>query len=273
MAYAGPEEGLMRANARLGRIAVAGAVAVAPFGYLVLKLWGRAAPIYLAAVAYAHLGGAEPPAPASADAQAEARGRSVARGRIPQLTGAGDRRGGAAGGERVPAVPARVLAPRRGEPTWWFGVLAAAGVLGGFLADLFAPRLPTNTREEAVVVACVIGAGVGALLAFEVFGLPVLTVFAFVAGAASELGRLAFQSLMQRHAPEGAHGRVFVRYEVLFQLAWVAGAFIPALLPIAFRPGILILGGLLPPRGRGVLRGIPDVGAVPARRLPTPGLA
>jgi hypothetical protein len=56
-----------------------------------------------------------------------------------------------------------------------------------------------------------------------------------------ELGRLAFQSLMQQLAPGGAHGRVFVRYEVLFQLSWVAGAFITAMLPIGFREGFLIL--------------------------------
>jgi hypothetical protein len=49
---------------------------------------------------------------------------------------------------------------------------------------------------------------------------------------------------MQRLAPGGAHGRVFVRYEVLFQLAWVAGALLPAMLPIGFRQGFLILFGL-----------------------------
>ena len=116
------------------------------------------------------------------------------------------------------------------------------GVLGRFLADVVAPRVPrTTTREEAVVIACVSAACIGALLAFELFGLPLLTVYAFVAGAATEFGRLAFQSLMQRHAPPGAQGRVFVRYEVMFQLAWAAGAFLPALLPIDFRVGILIL--------------------------------
>jgi hypothetical protein len=69
-------------------------------------------------------------------------------------------------------------------------------------------------------------------------------VYALVAGAATELARLAFQSLMQRHAPEGALGRVFVRYEVVFQLAWVAGAFVPAVLPIHFRLGIFILAAV-----------------------------
>ena len=60
-------------------------------------------------------------------------------------------------------------------------------------------------------------------------------------GASSELGRLAFQTLMQRLAPGGSYGRVFVRYEVLFQLAWVGGALIPALAPLDFRAGFLIL--------------------------------
>jgi len=238
-AYAAPEEGLMRANARLGRIAVAGALGAAPLGYVFLKVWGSAGPLYLAAVAYAGSAfitlrlphpGRKGPAP-----------REVGpRGRIKALT--------------VPAVGAVGMRAASGfllfllafslldvAPTYWFAVLAFGGVAGGFLGDLVAPRLPSETREEAVVIACLSAACIGALLAFEIFGLPLLTVYVVVAGAAAEFGRLAFQSLMQRHAPPGAQGRVFVRYEVLFQLAWVAGAFIPALLPIDFRTGILML--------------------------------
>jgi hypothetical protein len=92
-----------------------------------------------------------------------------------------------------------------------------------------------------VVLGALVAAGAGALLAFFAFSLPVLAAFVALAGAAAEFGRLAFQSLMQRIAPTGAHGRVFVRYEVVFQLAWVAGAFIPAMLPVSFRVGVLIL--------------------------------
>lgn len=104
--------------------------------------------------------------------------------------------------------------------------MASARVLvgAGRLADLVAPGVPTDTREEAIVIASVSAAGVGALLAFEIFGLPLLTIYALVGGAAGELTRLAFQSLMQNNAPPGALGRVFVRYEVLFQVAWVGGA-------------------------------------------------
>ncbi len=243
MAYAPPDEGLMRANARLGRIAVAGAIAAAPFGYVFLKIWGATGPIYLAAAVYAVSAALNVrlPHPRMQPSPARAVGP---RGRIMELTGPAI---GAVGMRAASGFLLFLLAiSLRGEnePLWWFGALAAAGVLGGFVADMLAPMLPTTTREEAVVVACVSAGAIGALLAFEVFGLPLLVVYALVAGAAAELSRLAFQSLMQRHAPAGALGRVFVRYEVVFQVAWVGGAFIPALLPINFRLGILILAAL-----------------------------
>jgi hypothetical protein len=120
-------------------------------------------------------------------------------------------------------------------------VLAGAGVFGTFIGDLVAPSLRTDRREEAVVVAAVTAAGIGALLASQLFGLPLLTVYAFAAGAVSEFAKLAFQALMQRHAPPEALGRVFVRYEVVFQVSWVLGAFVPVLIPISFRTGVLVL--------------------------------
>ena len=104
-----------------------------------------------------------------------------------------------------------------------------------------------------MVIACVSAACIGALLAFEIFGLPLLTIYAFVAGAATEFGRLAFQSLMQRHAPAGAQGRVFVRYEVLFQLAWVGRGLHPGAPADRFPAGDPDPGGLLRPAGDRVL--------------------
>jgi hypothetical protein len=46
---------------------------------------------------------------------------------------------------------------------------------------------------------------------------------------------------------------VFVRYEVVFQLAWIAGALIPSMLPIGFRQGFLVLAGLYLVAGVGYL--------------------
>jgi hypothetical protein len=242
MAYASRDEGLMRANARLGRIAVAGAIVMAPLGWLFLQIWGGAGPIYLAAIAWTAAAALtlRLPHPTTKGAPPTALGP---RGRVPSLTGP------AIGAIGLRAASGFLLfllafALRTADVSpAGFALVAGAAVLGGFLADIVAPRLPTTTREEAVVIACVSAACVGALLAFRLFGVPLATVYALLAGAATEFGRLAFQSLMQRAAPAGALGRVFVRYEVFFQLAWVAGAFVPALLPIDFRLGILLLAG------------------------------
>jgi hypothetical protein len=251
MAYAGPDEGLVRANARLGRIAVGGVLLASLPGVLLFKLGDASAVLYGAAVVYAisALMNLRLPHPHVRGGAGEA----SRLGAIPQLTapaigGAGLR---AASGFLLFSIAFALR--RSGEPTYWFAVLAGAAAVGSFLGDVIAPRLPASLREEAVVIACVIAAGIGAFLAFVAFSLPVLAAFALMAAASGELGRLAFQSLMQQLAPGGAHGRVFVRYEVLFQLAWVAGALLPAMLPIEFRDGLLILFGLYVVVGLGYL--------------------
>ncbi len=128
-AYAPPEEGLMRANARLGRIAVAGAIAVAPLGYVFLKVWGASGPIYLAAAAYAISAALNLRLP-NPQPQRSKEPREVGpRGRIPALTGPAI---GAVGMRAASGFLLFLLAISlrdAGEPVWWFGVLAASGVL------------------------------------------------------------------------------------------------------------------------------------------------
>jgi hypothetical protein len=255
LAYAGPNEGLVRANARLGRIGVGGAVMAALPAFALVRLVDEEAALYGAAVVYAiaaFLNLRLPNLRVSGGAAEVTRTGSIRALTAPAIGASGLR---AATGFLLFALAFALR--RSGEPTWWFPVLAGAGTVGGFLGNLLAPRLPSSVREEAVVVGCVIGAGIGAVLAFVAFSLPVLVVFGLVVGASAELGRLAFQSLMQRLAPGGAHGRVFVRYEVLFQLAWVVGALIPAMVPIDFRGGFLILAGLYLIAGIGYLT--PDI--------------
>jgi hypothetical protein len=251
MAYAGEREGLVRANARLGRIGVGGAVLGALPAVALLRLGGAEATLFGAAVVYACAAmlNLRLPHPSLRGGQAAVtRTGAIAALTAPAIGASGLR---AATGFLLFALAFALR--RSGEPSWWFVVLAAAGTAGGFLGDLIAPRLPSSLREEAVVISCLAGAGVGAVLAFVAFSLPVLLLFALVVGASAELGRLAFQSLMQRLAPGGAHGRVFVRYEVVFQLAWVAGALIPSMLPIDFRGGFLILAALYLVAGIGYL--------------------
>jgi hypothetical protein len=239
MGYAPAHEGLVRANARLGRIAVAGVVLAAPAGLLVLKLGGATTVLYLAAAAYGvtALLVFRLPAPDVPHVPGEVQPR----GRVASLTAAAAGMAGLRGASGFLLFLMAFALRGRGHPAYWFGVLAGSALVGGFLGDLTAPRLPRGLREEVVVFGSLVAAGVAALFAVAAFELVFLALFAGLAGMATEFGRLAFQSLMQRSAPAGAHGRVFVRYEVLFQVSWVAGAFLPAILPIPFRLGVAIL--------------------------------
>lgn len=241
MAYAPKGEGLVAANARLSRLGIIGGVLAAGPGLGLLKLGGAEPVVNLAAAAYVVtvLLTLRLPRPLVKVVHGE-----VTRlGAIPRLTVA------AAGTAALKAASGFLFfliafGLRSGnEPAYWFGVLAVAAAAGGFLGDVVAPRLSRFVREEAAVFVSLLVAGVVALFATAAFELGMLALFAGAAGMATEFGRLSFQSLMQRFAPEGAHGRVFVRYDMAFQLAWVGGAFLPAALPLSFRMGVGLMAG------------------------------
>lgn len=229
----------MAVNARMGRIAVVGGLVAAVPGLALLKLAGSPGVLYLAATAYAitallALRLPPPQRPLGV-------GKASRLGRIAWLRTAA---AGNAGLKAASGFLFFLLAfALRGNdrPAYWFGILVGAAAVGAFLGDVIAPRLSQRLREEAVVFGSLSAAGVAALFAFASFGLVPLALFAAFSGMATEFGRLAFQSLMQRFTPAGAHARVFVRYDMLFQLAWVAGAFLPATLTFSFRIGVLTL--------------------------------
>jgi hypothetical protein len=131
---------------------------------------------------------------------------------------------------------------RSGEPTWVFGAILAASALGAFIGTLLAPRLRRAWSEELMVAVSLIAPAAMALLAALQYTRPTTIVAAGTLGMFANVGRVAFDAIVQRDAPDAEQGRAFARFETRFQLAWVLGA----LVPVVFRPageiGMLILG-------------------------------
>jgi hypothetical protein len=74
--------------------------------------------------------------------------------------------------------------------------------------------------------------------------LPAAAVLSGTVAIVSTCGKLAFDSLVQRDAPDANRGRSFARFEVRFQLVWVVGAMLPLLLlPIPQRVGFVVVAG------------------------------
>jgi MFS-type transporter involved in bile tolerance (Atg22 family) len=131
---------------------------------------------------------------------------------------------------------------RSGAPSWLFGLVIGAGAFGGFLGALIAPRLRRVVKEETILVGSLVVPAVVALFGARAFGDTAIAVVACAISVGAASGRLAFDSLVQRDAPEAARGRTFARFETRFQLAWVGGAFIPAAIPgLPGRLGFLLL--------------------------------
>ena len=106
------------------------------------------------------------------------------------------------------------------------------------------PMLRRAAREELMLIgglAFVAAAGlVAALLGSTGAALGLMA--AVNLGAA--VGRLGFDAIVQRNAPDANQGQAFAKFETKFQLAWVIAGFVPVLITIPGWLGFAIVGGL-----------------------------
>jgi hypothetical protein len=116
-----------------------------------------------------------------------------------------------------------------GAPTVWFGVVlifSAIGTLGG---NAVGPIVRQQFREERMLIVALGLTAVGGTIAAIFGGRATAALLAGLVGFSAALARLAFDSIVQRDAPDADHGRTFAGFETRFQLAWVAGAFVPVI--------------------------------------------
>jgi len=119
-----------------------------------------------------------------------------------------------------------------GAPPWHFGVVAAAAGLSAFAGVRLAPLLRQRVVEETILRGALAVGFAAALMAALSGGLIGLALLAGGVAVSSAAGKLAFDSLVQRDAPDANHGRSFAKFETRFQIAWVAGALVPVVVPV-----------------------------------------
>jgi hypothetical protein len=129
--------------------------------------------------------------------------------------------------------------------------LAAAGAQAGFLVGAAtAPRLRRRMVEEHLLAGVLGAAAAVALLAAGVLrlgadGAGVVLMgclLSFTIGWSSNVGKQAFDSIVQRDAPDANRGRSFARFETRFQLAWVLGALVPVIVTVPLELAFWLVG-------------------------------
>ncbi|WP_420452696.1 MFS transporter [Ilumatobacter sp.] len=234
------EAELVEANSKLGLVSgITGAVAVVPAGILLTVVGPPAALLYGAALFAAGAVSSrrlapEVVAPADDDAEGELASPSL----------------------RLATVVMTVLRANVGftffHLAFWlrtedggtilFALAVGASAVATMAGNALAPRIRSALREESMLSgALVLGAAAG--LGLAVLGEPVAGILvAAVVNFAAAIGRLAFESVVQRDAPGANHGRAFATFETRFQFAWAGAAFTAVAIRAPGAVGLAVVG-------------------------------
>jgi MFS family permease len=113
-----------------------------------------------------------------------------------------------------------------------FGLAVGLAAIATMAGNVLGPFLRRHMREERMLVgslAFTALVGVGVAFSGRVWGGITLMAAVNLAGA---VGRLGFDSVVQRDAPDANRGRAFAQFETRFQLAWVVAGIPPVLIPL-----------------------------------------
>ena len=122
------------------------------------------------------------------------------------------------------------------------GLAVGLSSLGTMTGNALAPRLRRSLHEERMItLALGLPAFVG-LAAAVVGGSGAGIAVAVVVSFSAAIGRLSFESIVQRDGPSTNRGQAFARFETRFQLGWVIAAVLPVLIEIPGSVGFMLVG-------------------------------
>jgi len=122
------------------------------------------------------------------------------------------------------------------------GAAVAAGSIGVFCGNSLGPRIRGVLHEERMLTMALAFPAVAGLMGALWGGTAAGIVVAVAANFGGAIGRLAFDSLVQRDGAAVNRGQAFARFETGFQLTWVIAAVLPVLIEMPGRLGLALVG-------------------------------
>ncbi|HET9076237.1 MAG TPA: hypothetical protein VFN68_04850 [Acidimicrobiales bacterium] len=128
----------------------------------------------------------------------------------------------------------------------WYGLAAAAAVVGNLSGAVAAPRARRLVRSEAWMVALssvAIAAAAAALVVSGAARHPYGAVMlAAGAGLAATVAKNAFDAQVQADVEAANRARAFGRFDAGFQCGWVLAALVPTLIAVPMTAGFTTVG-------------------------------
>lgn len=122
------------------------------------------------------------------------------------------------------------------------GIAVGVASLGTLTGNALAPTLRRRLPEERMLVVSLALPAVAGLWAAVVGGAVAGIAVAASVNLAAAVGRLSFESLVQRDGPVTNRGQAFAMFETRFQLGWVIAAVVPVLFNLPGRAGYGLVG-------------------------------
>jgi len=132
--------------------------------------------------------------------------------------------------------------PGGNRGTLLFGLAVGLSALGVMVGNALAPGLRRRVREEVMLLGALALTTFAGLATGIVGGVAAGICLAVVVNLGAAIGRLAFESIVQRDAPGANRGRAFARFETRFQLGWAVAGLIPVIVKIPGAIGFLLVG-------------------------------
>lgn len=126
--------------------------------------------------------------------------------------------------------------------TAWFALALGLSSLSIMVGNLIAPFLRRQMSERAMMLFAFLIIGVIGTYAGVVGGITAGIILISVTNGMGSVGRLAFESVVQREAPDANRARAFVRFETLNQLAWVGLGLVAVILTLEGAVGFAAVG-------------------------------
>ena len=126
--------------------------------------------------------------------------------------------------------------------TAWFALAVGMSALAIMAGNAIAPWLRQRVREELMLAGALALSTAASLLAAFIGDVVGGVGIAVAVNFAAAIGRLGFESIVQRDAPQANRGRAFARFETRFQLAWAAAGLIPVIIDLPGWVGFLVVG-------------------------------